>query len=150
LTDATLVAPDNGAISRCREIKTAANMPGELLCFEKQRTLRGITHKTSKGEINSRVVVVDDILDTGATLVSACEQLNERGAQEIYIMVTHGLFTGSQWKKLWDLRVKTIFCTDTTAIPRELESEPIVTLSVIPLLQARLKEEVNLHARSIC
>ena len=148
LTDATLVAPDNGAIRRCCEVQAAAGMTGEVFHFEKERTPRGITHTGSKGQIRSRVVVVDDMLDTGGTLVSACEQLNEKGAQEIYIMVTHGLFTGAQWKKLWELRVKKIFCTDTIAIPAELASQPIAALSVVPLLQKILQHEVNKYAHS--
>ena len=117
-------------------------MSGEIFHFEKERTLHGITHTGSKGAVASRVVMIDDMLDTGDTLVSACEQLNERGVREIYIMVTHGLFTGSKWKKLWELRVKTIFCTDTVAIPTEMRSQPIVTLSVIPLLDPALRQEV--------
>lgn len=140
LKDATLVAPDNGAINRCRDVKAAANMPGELVTFEKQRTLHGITHLASKGAVGPRAVVIDDMLDTGGTLISACEELARQGAMEIYIMVTHGLFTGPHWKKLLSLRVKTLFCTDTIALRKELASEPIVTLSVIPLLQTQLQE----------
>ena len=138
LTDATLVAPDNGAIRRCCEVKAAANMPGEIVYFEKQRTLRGITHVASSGELGSRAVIIDDMLDTGATLVSVSEILSAKGVKEIYIFVTHGLFTGSKWKKLWTLPVKGLFCTDTIAPRKELESEPIVTLSAIPLLQGQL------------
>jgi ribose-phosphate pyrophosphokinase len=149
LTDATLVAPDNGAIRRCCEVRAAAGMSGEIFHFEKERTLQGITHTGSKGDIRSTVVVVDDMLDTGGTLVSACEQLNEKGAREIYIMVTHGLFTGSQWERLWELRVKKIFCTDTIAIPTKVRARPIATLSVIPLLEPTLRQEVNDYAEQI-
>ena len=60
-----------------------------------------------------RVIIVDDMLDTGSTLVSACEKLTQAGVREIYILVTHDLFTGSLWKRLWSLGVKHIFCTDT-------------------------------------
>lgn len=148
LTDAALVAPDNGAIRRCCEVKDAANLPGDIVYFEKQRTLQGITHTASVGDLGPRVVIIDDILDIGGTLVSACEQLNEKGVREIYIMVTHGLFTGTQWRKLWALKVKTIICTDTIALPKELNSEPIETLSVIPLMQRQL-EEVYGDARAI-
>jgi phosphoribosylpyrophosphate synthetase len=41
-------------------------------------------------------VIVDDILDTGATLLSACEKLPETGVQGIDIMVKHGLFAGER------------------------------------------------------
>lgn len=149
LTDTTLVAPDNGAIRRCAEVRAAANMSGKVAYFEKERTPQGIAHIASVGEFGAKVVIIDDMLDTGGTLISACEQLNEKGVREIYIMVTHGLFTGSQWKKLWALRVKTIFCTDTIALHKELEAKPIEVISVIPLMQRQLKE-VDRGVRTIC
>jgi ribose-phosphate pyrophosphokinase len=84
------------------------------------------------------VVIIDDILDTGTTLVSACERLVAVGAREIYIMVTHGQFTGERWKDLWSVRVKRIFCTDTLPVPAGLDPDRILRLSIIPLLQSQL------------
>jgi ribose-phosphate pyrophosphokinase len=150
LADATLVAPDHGAIRRCREVQAAAGMSGDIVSFEKERTLQGITHTTGwRGEVREQALVIDDMLDTGGTLVSACEQLKERGAREIYVMVTHGLFTGSLWRKLWGLQVKKIFCTDSVPIPAEVRSQPVETLSVIPLLAQFLREEAHHYVERI-
>ena len=139
LTDATIVAPDNGAIGRCDAVKRAAGMARtETPYFEKQRTETGITHVGPIGSVGTRVVIIDDMIDTGTTLVSACEKLHRSGVQEIYIMVTHGLFTGANWKKLWTLGVRRIFCTDTLPLAADLDERNIVSLSVIPLLQQEL------------
>jgi ribose-phosphate pyrophosphokinase len=81
-------------------------------------------------------VLVDDILDTGGTLVSACEELLRAGVREIHVMVTHGLFTGSGWHRLRSLGVTRICCTDTT--PPPLAAGPVTVLSVAPLLAAHL------------
>jgi ribose-phosphate pyrophosphokinase len=78
---------------------------------------------------------VDDTLDTGGTLVSACEALQRAGVAEIIVMVTHGLFTGSLWERLWSLGVTRIYCTDTVPLPPGLASTRIVVLSVVPLLR---------------
>jgi ribose-phosphate pyrophosphokinase len=95
LTDATIVAPDEGAIARCEAVKKALGMTGgEIPYFAKHRTATGITHVGRISDVGRRVVIIDDILDTGGTLVSACERLREVGVEEIYVMVTHGLFTG--------------------------------------------------------
>lgn len=140
LTDATIVAPDNGAIDRCQRVMDAAGLGGQVVHCEKTRTMEGVSHTAVIGGVGPRAVVIDDVLDTGGTLVSACEKLRERGVTEIYVMVTHGLFTGSHWNKLWALGVKTIFCTDTIAFRKEIEPQAIVRLSVVPLLRTRLKE----------
>ncbi len=134
LQEATIVAPDNGAIGRCRDVRAAAGMPpGEITYFEKQRTAAGIKHLRLIGAVGPQVIIVDDILDTGGTLVSACELLNQAGVTDIAIMVTHGLFTRDRWRRLPRLGVKRIFCTDSVPPPVGVDESKIVRLSVVPL-----------------
>ena len=94
----------------------------------------GITHGRLIGEVGRRAVVIDDILDTGDTLVSACEKLNQARAEDISVMVTHGLFTGDRWKKLWQLGVKRILCTNSVPPRPGFDENNIERLSVAPLL----------------
>jgi ribose-phosphate pyrophosphokinase len=144
LNDAVIVAPDNGAIGRCEAVKNAAGMPtGETPYFEKQRTEKGIVHRGPIGKVGPRVVIVDDMLDTGETLVSACEKLKEAKVEEIYILVTHGLFTGTKWTQLWSLGVKRIFCTDTIPLRADIDATNISILLASPLLQEKLSSMDN-------
>lgn len=139
LMGATIVAPDQGAIARCEAIRHAAGLASEPIpWFEKQRTEAGIQHIRFVGSVGIQVVLIDDILDTGATLISACQRLLCAGVEDIEIMVTHGLFTGDEWKGLWELGVSRIFCTDTSPLPGEAVCGRIVTLSVAPLLASAL------------
>lgn len=139
LTDATIVAPDDGAISRCEAVKKAVGMPiGETPYFEKRRIEKRIIHHGPIGRVGSRVVIIDDMIDTGGTLVSACERLREAKVKEIYILVTHGLFTGSHWAELWSLGVRRIFCTDTVPLRADLDATNISILSTAPLLREEL------------
>lgn len=138
LDGATVVAPDEGAIARCEAVRTAAGLPpAEIPYFEKHRTETGIVHSGPIGQVGAQALLIDDILDTGTTLVSACEKLASAGVKEINVMVTHGLFTGERWKHLWQVRVKRIFCTDS--VPRATPAEDrIVTLSIVPLLASAI------------
>jgi ribose-phosphate pyrophosphokinase len=138
LADATVVAPDEGAISRCEAVRAAAGMSfSKIPYFEKHRTETGIIHTGPIGDVGRRAVIVDDILDTGGTLVSACEKLSQAGVEEIEVMVTHGLFTGMRWKNLYRLRVKRIFCTNSVP-PAGVDGQSVVRLSVTPLLAKEL------------
>ena len=139
LTDASFVAPDEGAIARCEAVKAAAGQSSaEIVHFQKLRTAAGIVHRTPVGRVGRRAVIVDDVLDTGATLVSACEKLITAGAAEVHICVTHGLFAGQRWQDLWALPVKRIFCTDTIPGCTAIEDSRITTLSVGPLVRAKV------------
>ena len=139
LLNATIVAPDEGALDRCQAVASAAGMTQEVVVLEKRRTREGVIHVSISGPVGQRAVIVDDILDTGGTLVSCCEQLQQRGVRDITILVTHGLFTGTLWQKLWTCEVKRIDCTDTIPSVKESSSENIGTLSVLPLLCRHLQ-----------
>ena len=111
---------------------------GETPYFEKKRTEKGIIHHGPVGKVGAKVVIVDDMIDTGGTLVSACEKLRAAGVQEIYILVTHGLFTESSWLQLWSLGVKRILCTDTVPLRSDIDAAYITLLPVAPLIAERL------------
>jgi ribose-phosphate pyrophosphokinase len=139
LARATIIAPDEGAIGRCEAVQRATGLePGKIPYFEKRRTATGITHAGPIGQVGREAVIVDDILDTGGTLQSACEKLVEAGVKEITIMVTHGLFTGERWKQLRRLGVKRIFCTDSVPLVAGACGDDIVRLSITPLLAKEL------------
>lgn len=134
LENPTFIAPDEGAISRTQELFNESGRNGSTAYFKKQRSDDEKIRSELEGKVSNEAIVVDDILDTGSTLVSACEHLQAKGVKEIYIMVTHGLFTGDIWKKLWDLNVKKIYCTDT--IPNQApESSNITIISILPIIK---------------
>ncbi len=111
-SDVTVVAPDKGARSRAKTFaeELGSNQP---IAYLVKKRVDGILHFNLVGKVTPRVVVVDDILDTGKTLVSACNMLRIEGVQEIIIAVTHGLFTGEAWKRLFGIGVKQLFVSNS-------------------------------------
>jgi ribose-phosphate pyrophosphokinase len=145
LTGATIVAPDHGAVRRCQAVRAAAGLPlAETPYFEKTRTDHGVVHSGLVGTTCSRVILVDDMLDTGGTLISACDKLVSMGVDEIYVFVTHGLFTGEGWQRLWSLNVKHISCTNTVPpSAATLADNDISVLSMAPALREALTRLVT-------
>ena len=131
--DYTIVSPDEGAIERCRMVADKSGITRKISYMKKHRTEEGITHGEFHGDISERVIIIDDMIDTGGTLISCCEYLNRAGVKDICIMVTHGLFTGKNWEKLWELGVKNIYCTNT--LPMQALDARIIVLSIVPILQ---------------
>jgi ribose-phosphate pyrophosphokinase len=136
--DAVAVAPDQGARPRTRALARALDLDRPIAWLEKERRPDRVTHGEVVGELAPRAIVVDDILDTGGTLLSCCRELLRRGVEEITVVVTHGLFTGDRWRDLGDLPVRAIHTTDSVPAAR-LQASPLVCVHPIaPVLAAAL------------
>ena len=109
---ATLVAPDDGARPRADDL--ARNIGGNppIVYGHKTRTIEGVQTELERCAAE-RVILVDDILDTGRTLIEAARWLRKNGAPRIAVCVSHGLFTGDTWQELWNLGVERIYTTDS-------------------------------------
>ena len=128
----TFVAPDEGAVERCSAVARAAGVDRPIVWARKRRTSTGVEHLGLVGSPGRRAVVVDDILDTGGTLVSCCRALRDAGVRQIGVIATHGLFTGERWRSLFSAGVQEVWTTDTVRSRRRPSQARIVP--VAPLL----------------
>lgn len=131
--DVTIVAPDEGAIARAQAVADALESPHPVAHLAKIH-VDGIVHLNLTGEVSKHAVIVDDIIDSGRTLVSACNVLREKGVQEIAVVVTHGLFTGGAWKRLFGLGVKTLLTSHSCPEAKSQKHTNVHVISLNPLL----------------
>ena len=143
---AVIAAPDEGARGRAAELAAALGPGHPCLWLRKRRTRAGVGHISLHGEVRPSAVVVDDILDTGGTLISCCRELRRRGARTIDIAVAHGLFTGDGWRELQGL-ARTIHVTDTVPEARSFAGGHVQVHPVAAVLQAALTDLEEAHAR---
>lgn len=141
--DAVVVAPDRGALERSTALAEALGVSAPVAWLEKERDAQGVRHVGLRGELRPRAIVVDDILDTGGTLVSCCVALVRHGVREITVAVTHGLFTGDAWRELFDHGVGVLHTTDSVPEAVEHVSERIKVHTVRPLLEAAPAKETR-------
>ncbi|HET9013071.1 MAG TPA: ribose-phosphate diphosphokinase [Gemmatimonadaceae bacterium] len=143
---AVIVAPDEGARGRAGELAAALGAHHPRVWLRKRRTRAGVEHVSLHGEVRPSAVVVDDILDTGGTLISCCHELRRRGVHTIDIAVTHGLFTGDGWRELLGL-VRTIHVTDTVPEAQAHAGPSVRVHGVARLLRAALAGPGGARAR---
>jgi ribose-phosphate pyrophosphokinase len=128
--EVTFVAPDEGAVDRCSAVARAAGVDRAIVWARKRRTPARVEQLGLVGSPTRRAVVVDDILDTGATLVSCCRQLRDVGVKHIGVIATHGLFTGDDWRALLTDGAQ-IWITDTLLSrqrPMQAQVVPVAAL----------------------
>lgn len=137
MQDATIVSPDKGAIERGEMLRKELKSTHEIAYFIKKRSEKGVSHSKLHGQVSERLIIIDDMLDTGGTLISCCKRLSRQGVKEIWVMVTHGLFTGNKWKQLWKLGVTRIYCTNTIPSAKHINDKRMIVLSISPIFNFR-------------
>lgn len=132
LRNLVIVSPDYGGVKRARKI--AETIKVELAIVDKRRPKPNVVEVCNVlGEVNGKdCVLVDDMIDTGGTVLAAAQLLHERGAKSVSIMVTHALLNGKSKQKLKqalkDKVVDHVLITDT--IPHEDVNEfEVVSIS---------------------
>ncbi len=139
--DATVVAPDKGAIGRAKSLGTAIGYQGHQISYFTKEHQDGIAHTSLTGEVTRKIIIVDDILDSGQTLLSACKILHDKGAREIVIAVTHGCFRTRKWLELFELGVTKILVSDSCPEAQGVNHPNIEVVSLEPLLLDVLHEQ---------
>jgi ribose-phosphate pyrophosphokinase len=82
-----------------------------------------------------RCILIDDIVDSGGTLVNAANALLEQGATEVMAYITHGVLSGGAVAKIMGSRLKTLVITDTIQATEAVRSAGnIRVLSIAPLM----------------
>ena len=93
------------------------------------------------GEVEGRTcVVVDDMIDTGGTIVKAAETLFDAGAADVIVTATHGVLSGPAAERLSNSKVSEVIVTNTLPIEPERQFDKLTVLSIAPLLARAIKE----------
>ena len=126
-----IVSPDAGATARARLLAEQLDFP--LAVLEKRRDPEGTDTKVVNviGDVEGhRVIIADDIIASGSTMIRATQALLERGAIEVCACCTHGVFSGGALERLEASPLKMIAVTNTIFHPRVAKSEKIEYISV--------------------
>ncbi len=134
--DAVIVAPDAGGGKLARRF--ADRLSADIAFIDKRRP-KG-THNVAVatevvGEIEGRTcIIVDDIIDTAGTVVSAANLLIDRGASDVFIAATHGLLSGPAVDRLKNGPIREVIVTNTVPIPDDKRFDSLKVLSIAPLV----------------
>jgi ribose-phosphate pyrophosphokinase len=107
------VAPDVGGTERARALGKFLNVG--LAIIDKRRPAPGKSQVMNVvGNVKGKTcIIVDDIVDSGGTIVNASNALIERDAKEVHVYVTHGVLSGKAVEKIKNSKIKKLIITDT-------------------------------------
>ena len=125
------VAPDVGGTERARALGKLLNVG--LAIVDKRRPKPGQSEVMNViGDVKDQTcIIVDDIIDSGGTIINAAKALKGRGAKEVYVYITHGVLSGDEVRKIKKSVIKNLVITDTIENIQKLNN--IKNIEVLPI-----------------
>jgi ribose-phosphate pyrophosphokinase len=138
-----IVSPDAGRIKVAEQWSARlANAP--LAFIHKTRDINQPNETKANrvvGDVSGRVcILVDDMIDTGGTIVKAAEALMDGGAADVVIVATHAILSGPAVDRLKNCRAREVIVTNTLPVPPEHQFDKLTTLSIAPLISRAIRE----------
>ncbi len=125
------VAPDVGGTERARALGKLLNVG--LAIVDKRRPKPGQSQVMNViGDVKDQTcIIVDDIIDSGGTIINSAKALKARGAKEVYVYITHGVLSGNAVKKIKNSVIKNLVITDT--IDNMEKTKNVKNIEVLPI-----------------
>lgn len=143
LDNLVVASPDKGGMVRATGYARMLGASGVALVYKERDVAVNNKSETLAmiGDVKGKnVLLVDDIIDTGGTIVSAANLLESYGAKSIRLAITHGIFSGDALKKLESPAIEEIIVTDTIRQrPEIVSNKKIKIASIAPLLAEAIK-----------
>ena len=142
LSQVTVVAPDAGRVRVCERWTDRLGCP--LAIIHKRRD-PDVANQVRMFEVVGQVagrtcILVDDMIDTGATIAKAAEALFEQGADRVIATATHGVLSGAAVDTLKNSQISEVIITNTLPVPQEKRFDKLTVLSIAPLLARAINE----------
>ncbi|MDQ7879955.1 ribose-phosphate diphosphokinase [Microbacterium sp. QXD-8] len=138
----TVVSPDTGRVRVADQWSDSLGAP--LAIIHKRRdpnVANQVTVNEIVGAVDGRVcLLVDDMIDTGGTIVKAAEALKANGATKVIVAATHAIFSDPAAERLQSPAIDEVVVTDTVPIPDEKRFPSLTILPIAPLLARAIHE----------
>jgi ribose-phosphate pyrophosphokinase len=142
LSQVTVVAPDAGRVRVCERWTDRLGCP--LAIIHKRRdpdVANRVKILEVVGQVEGRTcIIVDDMVDTGATIVNAADALFEQGAAQVIVTATHGVLSGPAVDLLKNSRISEVIVSNTLPILNEKQFDKLTVLSIAPLIARAISE----------
>mgnify|MGYP006103104523 FL=1 len=143
------VSPDVGGVQRTRGLAT--KIKADLAIIDKRRPRPGQSQVMNIiGNVKGKTcIIVDDIIDSGGTIINAVSALKKAGAVEVYVFITHAVLSGDATKKIKDSKIKKLIITDTIDNSQKIKNNnKIEVLSISSLMSEAIKRIANSNSVS--
>ena len=144
LNNLICVSPDVGGVERTRALSRKINVG--IAIIDKRRPAPGKSEVMNIiGNVKNKIcVIVDDIIDSGGTIVNAAKALKDKGAKNVYVYITHAVLSGLAVEKIEKSNIKKLITTDTIDNSKKIRGcKKIEIISIAPMISEAMKRIAN-------
>jgi len=128
LTNVMVVSPDVGGVVRARGLAKRINAPLAIIDKRRERAGESEVMNVIGDAAGYTCILVDDIVDSGGTLVNAADALIANGAKEVYAYITHGVLSGGAAARITSSKLKELVITDSIQPTEAVRNAPNIRL----------------------
>lgn len=135
LSNVTVLATDVGSAKRSRNVARQLGTPLAIVDKERLGNAERVVAQNLIGEVEGRdVLIIDDEIDTGGTILSAAGIAVERGARSVRAACVHPILSGNAVERICDSEIQELVVTDSIPLPAHKLNEKVTVLTVASLL----------------
>ena len=141
--DIVIVSPDHGGVKRARNLAEILNAP--IAIIDKRRVRPNEAEAMNLiGEVSGKTaIVIDDMVDTGGTLVTGIDMLKQKGATDIYCAITHPVLSNPAIDRIQSSQITKLICTDTIELEEEKKIDKIEVVSIKDMIADVIKAKAE-------
>lgn len=137
--DVVVVSPDVAGVGRARALAEMLNAPIGIVAKRRPEPNKVDIVEIIGDVEGKKCVMIDDMIDTGGSIIMGAEALLKRGAKEVVASCTHAVFSGNAPQRLQDSVVSKVICMDTIPIGSEKMIPKLTVLPSAPLIGEAIK-----------
>ena len=134
ISNSIIVSPDIGGIGRARLIAKALKL--DIAIIDKRRDRANECEVMNIiGDVKGKdAIIIDDIIDTGGTLIKSINALKQSGMRKIFVFITHAVCSGDVYERINASEIEKLYITDSLKVINERLGNKIEVISVAPAI----------------
>ncbi len=136
-----IVSPDHGGVSRARSLAELLGTKDPIAIIDKRRPEPNVSEIMSIiGDVKGKkAIMIDDMIDTGGTITQGAQKLKDAGATEVYVVATHGVFSGNAKQILEESVFTKVIVTDSILMEEDKKFTKLVQVTTADLIAEAIK-----------
>ncbi len=132
--DIVVVSPDVAGVSRARSLAEMLHAPIAIIAKRRPEPNKVDIVEIIGDVAGKTCIMIDDMVDTGGSVIMGAEALMKRGAKEVMVTCTHAVLSGNASQRIQDSVISRLICTDSIPLPAAKMVPKIATLPIAPLI----------------